>query len=174
MGWLFGYDTRKELADHLIRGNGVHTLKHCWVGNNLWTVQEGTKQDGSVVRFVALYLCKGNRHSRYAWGYKDVNESMGPGETSCPLSYIELVEAHEKEHGYAPVGYAAEWRQKVRDRVFRTSRKFKEGQRIKLYGNEYEVRSPCLRGDYWIDFNGALFRLKRSQVKDVEEITCAN
>ena len=42
MGWLFGWNTRKELADHLISGNGVRTLKHCFKGNNLWAVQEYT------------------------------------------------------------------------------------------------------------------------------------
>ena len=173
MGWLFGYDTRKELADHLIRGNGAHMLKHCWVGNNLWTVQEWTKQDGSVVRFVALYMCKGNRHSKYAWRYKDVDESMGPDETSCPLSYIELVEAHEKEHGYAPVGYAAEWRQRVRDRVTKSKRKFEVGQRIRLYGREYVVAHVFPNGVYGvydIDNGSTMYRLKRSQIKYVEMI----
>jgi hypothetical protein len=34
MGWLFGWNTRKDLADHLITGNGVKTIKHCFKGNN--------------------------------------------------------------------------------------------------------------------------------------------
>ena len=174
MGWLFGYDTRKELADHLIRGNGVHTLKHCWVGNNLWTVQEVEQNQEllgrTATRFVCLYLIKGRNYSRDGWGYKGVSEDMGPSETSCPLSYIELVEAHEKEHGYAPVGYAAEWRQRVRERVARSKRKLEVGQRIRLYGHEYVVAHVFPRGAYGIDNGSTMYRLKRSQIKYVEMI----
>ena len=168
MGWLFGYNTRRELAEHLIRGNGVHTLKHCWVGNNLWAVQEGEKQDGSVVRFVALYLIKGRNNSRDGWGYKDVDESMGPYETSCPVSYIELVEAHEKERGYEPAGYAAEWRQKVRDRAVRAKRKLEVGQDIRLGDTEYRVVEKLGNRGYRVDDGHTYFRLSRSQARYAE------
>jgi hypothetical protein len=131
MGWLFGWNTRKELADHLISGNGVHTLKHCFRGNNLWAVQEGVKQDGTVVRFIALYLIKGRNNSRDGWGYKDMDESAGPCSTSCPLGYIEMVEAHEREHGYRPVGYTTEWRTRVRELAAKKAVKLVEGQKIK-------------------------------------------
>ena len=43
MGWLFGWDSRSDLARHLTR-NGedrfLTTHAHCCVGNVLWTVQE--------------------------------------------------------------------------------------------------------------------------------------
>lgn len=68
MGWLFGWSTRGELADHLISGNGVKTIKHAWKGNNLWAVQEGTKRDGTKELFIALYLTKGRTNSRDGWG----------------------------------------------------------------------------------------------------------
>ena len=95
---------------------------------------------------------------------------MGPSETSCPLSYIELVEAHEKEHGYAPVGYAAEWRQRVRERVARSKRKLEVGQRIRLYGHEYVVAHVFPNGVYGVDNGSTMYRMKRWQIKDVEVI----
>ena len=74
MGWLFGWNTRKELVDHLCEGNGVKTLKRCFKGNNMWAVQQ--TEDGLV--FAVLYLIKGRNESRDGWGYKDVDETMGP------------------------------------------------------------------------------------------------
>ena len=163
MGWLFGYDTRKELADHLIRGNGVHTLKHCWVGNNLWTVQEWTKQDGSVVRFVALYLCKGNRHSRYAWGYKDVDETMGPYQHDFPVSWLDLLSPIDSE-------YALEWRANVRKRAEQMAR-FKLGTTWAYAGHEYTIverRSPT---SFRVkDECGDTWRMKLSQLLHAEEV----
>ena len=119
MGWLFGWYERKDLIEHLVNGNGLKTIKHCFCGNNLWAVQEGTRQDGTTIRFIALYLLKGSprvHDDPHNWGYKYIDESMGPCEQTCPISYIEMVEAHEKEHGYGPQSDAAEWRQKVRER----------------------------------------------------------
>lgn len=105
MGWLFGWNTRRQLIDHLVHTNGVKTLKHCFKGNNMWAVQEGTKQDGSTIRFIALYLL---RSSRDGWGYKDMDESAGPYYYNCPPGYLDMVKDVE------PIGYAKEWREKVR------------------------------------------------------------
>jgi hypothetical protein len=41
------------------------------------------------------------------WGYKDLDETVGPTAIDCPLSYLD---APHRE----PVGYAAEWRNRVR------------------------------------------------------------
>ena len=110
MGWLFGWNTRKELADHLLYGNGVKTIKHCFKGNNVWAVQEYTYPDtdwdgaphpkaGQVTRFIGLYLIKGGdtynvktgRRNRDGWGYKDMDESAGPCYYNCPLAYLDMV-----------------------------------------------------------------------------------
>lgn len=169
MGYLFGWNSRKELAEHLLRGNGVRTLKNAWKGNNLWAVQEyQNKGDARPTRFVALYLCRGRADSRDGWGYKDIDESMGPSETSCPISFIELVEEHEKEHGYGPRSYAAEWREKVRANHAKGQRTLDVGQRLQLYGRDYEVAAKLDGGHYRIiNQVGDLFRMKKSQVKDV-------
>lgn len=169
MGWLYGWNSRKELAEHLLRGNGVVTIKNAWKGNNLWAVQEyQNKGDARLTRFVALYLCRGRADSRDGWGYKDIDESMGPSETSCPLSFIEMVEEHEKANGYEPVGYAAEWRDRVREIHAKGKRTLEVGQQFKLYGRDYSVTAKLERGFYRvINSVGDLFRMKPSQVKDV-------
>lgn len=169
MGWLFGWNTRKQLADHLLEGNGVKTIKHCWKGNNLWAVQEYTYKDGpktgQTVRFIALYLCRGRKNTRDGWGYKDMDESAGPYYFNCPISYLDMVPD--------PGGYATEWRAKVREQHAKANQKLVEGQKIKLYGIDYDVGKPRGKGTYWIWMTGtsAQFHLPKRMLKDVEVLS---
>lgn len=173
MGWLFSerWQTRESLRKHLVSGNGVKTLKSCWVGNNLWAVQESTytqgEKTGQTVRFVCLYLCAKHGKGLDGWGYKDVDESAGPCQTTCPVSYIEMVEDWEREHGQKPVGYAAEWRERVREA--HTKVVLTEGQEIMLYDLEYVVVSKKKGGCYWIKLKStaSLFHLPRRMLKHV-------
>lgn len=173
MGWLFSerWPTRASLREHLVNDNGVKTLKSCWVGNDLWAVQEGTKADGSVIRFVCLYMCRWHGKDLQGWGYKDVPETAGPSAMSCPVSYIELVEAHEREHGYEPAGYAARWRKWVREAVARKKLELTEGQKIKLYGDEYVVGERRKGGAYYIWFGTIRYTLPRRMFKHVVIVT---
>lgn len=183
MGWLFGWNTRKELADHLIEGNGVKTIKHCFKGNNIWAVNEytypadssDTERAGKTIRYIIIYLIKGvntynartGRRGGDGWGYKDVDESAGPYYYNCPISYIEMVEAHEREHGYAPHRGAKEWRAAVREKQALASRKLVEGQKIRLYGNEYTVGKKEGRRQYvWM--YTTRYNLPPRMMKDVE------
>ena len=168
MGWLFGWDTRKQLADHLISGNGVKTIKHCFKGNNLWAVQEGTTHSGLPVRFIALYLIRGSdtysartgKRSRDGWGYKDMDESSGPYYYNCPLSYLDMVPEPDSQ-------YAKEWRAKVRENHAKAGRKLVEGQKIKLYGREYTVGEKVGRRQYIWDYT-TMYNLPLRMMKDVE------
>lgn len=171
MGWLFGWDTRKQLADHLLNDNGLKTIKHCFKGNNIWAVQEYTYPDshanaGQTVQFIALYLIKGpvfgRGHLRDGWGYKDMDESAGPCHYNCPISYLDMVPD--------PGGYATEWRAKVREHHAMSSRKFVQGQRIKLYDKEYTVGVARPHGGYTIWDYDHPYRITRSQIKHIEVI----
>lgn len=174
MGWLFSsrWTNKQEMRRHLTEENGIKTIKSCWKGNNLWAVQEYTYSDGpeagKTVRFVALYLC---RFHKDEGGYKDMDESSGPYYYNCPISYIEMVEAHERENCYGPRSYAAEWRESVRKNYAKANRMLAIGQIFKLYGKEYVVRSYKRAGGPYIIANldvGQEFLLKKSRIKDVE------
>ena len=119
MGWLFGWSTRKDLVDHLCEGNGVKTLKRCFKGNNMWAVQ----QTEAGTTFAVLYLIKGpaygNKNDRDGWGYKDVDETMGPHKLDFPVSWLDLLSP-------ALGDYAVEWRANVRKRAAELAR-FKVG-----------------------------------------------
>lgn len=114
MGWLFGWKTRKELVEHLINGNGLKTIKHTSIGTNLWAVQEGKGQDGETIVSAVLYLIQGpafgkNKDDPNAWGYKDVDETMGPCRIDFPASWLSLLSPIQSP-------YALEWRAAVKAR----------------------------------------------------------
>lgn len=153
MGWLYGWDTRKELIDHLVSGNGVTTHKHCCVGNDMWAVQEGTKSDGTTVKFIELYLLRGmdtysKRTGEYrqngGWGYKDMGETCGPNAISCPLAYLSAVPDPR-------VGYSTEWRERVMARAAKARQKFSVGDKVRLYRREYTITEVLPRGKYRLD-----------------------
>lgn len=108
MGWLFGHYTRASLVEHLTNGNDVKTLKRCFRGNNMWAVQE--TKDGIV--FACLYMLRGTpsiKNDPCNWGYKDVDETMGPYQTDFPVSWLSLLSPTDSE-------YALKWREAVRER----------------------------------------------------------
>jgi len=109
MGWLFTHgSTRREQIAERTR-SWEHTtpegvvvkstcLRHCYRGGVfsgvLWSVWERTfTKDGQTVKpgewWIACDLLR--YQTGYGWGYKDMEEAMGPCEVSCPLCYLEMV-----------------------------------------------------------------------------------
>lgn len=155
MGWLFGWDSRKSLVRHLVEGNGIKTLKSCSVGNNLWTVQEYTTNEGEQVRFACLYLIKGPPYGRedgHGWGYKDVDESMGPYEISFPYTWLDLLTPTDSQ-------YANEWRARVKARGEKLQ-KATVGSKWFFRNGGYTVVKRC-SPTCWIvkDDNGYQYRM---------------
>lgn len=108
MGWLFGHYDRKSLVEHLTNGNGVETLKRCFRGNDMWAVQR--TKDGVV--FACLYMLRGNPRvtdDPCNWGYKDVDETMGPCRLDFPAGWLDLLSPTDSK-------YAVEWRKAVAER----------------------------------------------------------
>lgn len=163
MGWLFSqrWSTRKDLIDHLVKENSaVETLKHCCVGNNLWCVHRINEGD----TFICLYMMQLHRGDFPYWGYKDIDESMGPYQVNCPLSYLEGLSAAE--------GYAIEWRKRVREYHARRNRKLDINDKVRLPdGREFQVCATHGNAGYSVTqlpHQGLVYRLKRSQLSQVE------
>ena len=103
MGWLFNWDTRKELIADLTKDyKTFKTLRHCTRGNVLWALH---REAGAGKRFITAYLMQKDRSA--GWGYKPMDESMGPFYYTCPLSYIKDASPPVNEN-------AANWREQVR------------------------------------------------------------
>src|SRR4051812_31389516 len=77
--------------------------RHTVNGNNLWAIGQ-TERDGKPFRYVILFKLVPDT---WGWGYKPINEDMGPCYYDCPLEYVKAVEE------FAPMSFAEEWRTKV-------------------------------------------------------------
>ncbi len=108
MGWYYTYNaSRKDLICELTKGwnkkgySFAHVIRHCTRGNVLWTVWE---VKGPGPRPVLCHIgCDLLQNSSEGWGYKPMDEGMGPYYYTCPLSYLKI----------APEANAG-WRQLVR------------------------------------------------------------
>lgn len=162
MGWLFGHYERSTLIEHLVNGNGVKTLKHFLSGNNLWCVHE---HDGQ--RWACLYLLRGSpkvKNDPCNWGYKDVDETMGPNEISFPYTWLDLLTPTDSK-------YANEWRARVKARGEKLQ-KATIGSKWQGYGHTFEIikrRGPTsfrAKDEY-----GEMWRLTSRNISKMENLS---
>ncbi len=109
MGWTFPYDTptRKSIVEDIMGSynrptEGWHILDQrstCY-GRHLWLAI----QNPGGSKLVCLFLLQ---KSDGLWGYKAVDESMGPCYYDCPQSVIDAAGPTESK-------YAQEWRAEVK------------------------------------------------------------
>ena len=136
MGWLYStdWDSKATLIRHLtadgFAGEGSKCLAKCVRGNALWTVFERPIEGRVPLRMIVLFLVQSHRTGEVyydGWGYKDVDESMGPCEVSCPGKFLDMVPD--------PGGYATAWRERVRAVATQNAARraaVKVGQRVYL------------------------------------------
>lgn len=135
MGWLVGWDSKREVVEHLRRQAGERLLHSAVVGRVLWTVEKTDLKPGL---FIGCYLLDGGRGQGVLdprWGYKDICESMGPTEVSCPLSYLEVVPQADSPH-------AAGWRERVRQYHAAKAQRVAVGRSARP-GDEVVLREGC-------------------------------
>ena len=114
MGWYYGWSSKKELIQELVKtyttsiGESSLTLRHCYRGNTyrgvLWSVKFITHANKSS----EIIICCDLLHRKYndGWGFKPMDETMGPCYYSCPMSYLNMVPIPDSI-------YAINWRSKV-------------------------------------------------------------
>jgi hypothetical protein len=82
-------------------------LAHCCVGNILWTANEVTVDGVLEDRWIGCDAL--NRGTGDGWGYKPMDEDMGPYYFSCPVSYLDMATPHKGSE------YSVKWRENVRE-----------------------------------------------------------
>ncbi len=126
-----------------------------------------TDKDGSFT-FAAVFL---TRYDDGCWGYKDMEESAGPGESRAPLSILNLLSELKD-----PDSYAHAWRQRCRD--WAAIPDYAEGDKIKLVspvtlsdGSTCQIvtathyrRGRQKRRCYRIEETGSLVRLSKASL----------
>lgn len=80
---------------------------------------------GEIFAIVCLVRWNPRDKEGLVFGYKDMDESMGPCEDHCPKSILDLLTPTEKE-------YALDWRRRCRENLARRTRRVEDGDRIRL------------------------------------------
>ena len=104
MGTFSGYYSRQDVVDDLVQqySTGGFTIidrKATQFGRHLWMLIQ-PKEGPSFICLFLLSSYKGD------WGYKPVDESMGPAQWDCPVSLIQQADPPTTE-------YATNWRNEV-------------------------------------------------------------
>lgn len=116
MGWTFyhvdawnGKIDRKAECDALYTWNNEQTgdscrvLKSSMVGSTWYGACERTRPNEKPYVFAGVCLTRLDSKEYCNFGYKDMDESMGPFQRDCPVSILNLLSTTEYE-------YAVEWR----------------------------------------------------------------
>ncbi len=106
-------DIVKELLTPLRDKNRLHESKVVvedgeWI---LWTVEHGEK-DGKPFQFIGCYLLRQANGDSGDWGYKPMDETMGPCFGSVPLDWLDKYPCIVPEEYMR--GNSDEWRKQVR------------------------------------------------------------
>ena len=99
MGWYYPFGAtlkglKGELTENFVGPNGSRKcLASCFRGNIcfrgvLWSVWEVEESNGNSFRYIECDLMECRNGS---WGYKSMDEKMGPLYYSCPLKYLRMV-----------------------------------------------------------------------------------
>jgi hypothetical protein len=78
------------------------------VGNSLWMVRETTITppggEPKIHKWIGLDLLESGGDG---WGWKDMDESTGPYDTSCPAEFLDMAPQPDGE-------FCAKWREAIR------------------------------------------------------------
>ena len=150
MGWLFKSEMtqKNQLVQELVKSSDsrryrgsnnddsryylTKCISYSLRGNILWSVMERTTFNSAndseieTKRFICCDILSYSKEHR-CWGYKDLQESMGPAYYSCPLSYLKKVPVADGE-------YAVAWREGVENYHARKKsiRKIEVGNKVRL------------------------------------------
>lgn len=171
MGWL--YNTHPQSKEAFIKEilqdfNKTLLLAHSVRDNRLWVLAQNPGQEP----FIILFLLE--RHDG-CWGYKDMDESMGPYYYDCPLSYLDRA---PEPMGFCRdhAGSGKSWRDHVREHhaqvAARRHSRPRVGDEIVLADERFPGRGGTYRvtadlGRRGIELNGYI-RMKSHQIKWVE------
>jgi hypothetical protein len=118
MGWLFQNDKLRHQtpAEYITRAfthdnetTAATVITAAAVGGTIYVaIRNHDKTTGKSYVFCGVILFKNNE--RDGFGYKDMDESMGPCEVDCPDRIMRLLSPIEE---IPNPGYAAEWRKSV-------------------------------------------------------------
>ena len=143
MGWLFmsrhsmGYPSPKAYLDAQFTydrrqedgcSRDLKVLASSCPQNRVYYAAAQVMTDGiggEIFAIVCLVRWNPANRDGHQFGYKDMEESMGPCEAGCPARILDLLTPTTNEH-------ALDWRRRCRENLGRRARKVEHGDIIKL------------------------------------------
>ena len=174
MGWLYPYGaSKKQVIETVTKGwdndrSICLTLKHCVRGNVVWTVQETlVKETGQIIRWIGCYLLASSEGS---WGYKSMDESMGPFYYSCPLSYLEMVPKVENKDWRDEVKKHHANRKSSSQGLTKAFNSLKDGQSVLLHLKNCKPKEMTLKSvrPLRATHKGTIYRVPRKYIDRFE------
>ena len=141
MGWLHEFNAEFHKADGSVDrrlccdrklnwdskdadGNVIAThrvLKSAMVGSTYYAAVRSERKGQEPQVWAAVFLtCGRTKHDGTEWGYKDMDETMGPYEDKCPASILALLTPTDSE-------YAKAWRERCRKNIAEAAERRKNG-----------------------------------------------
>jgi len=162
MGWDFcsAWTKQADVKNYLLGSFTEKVLAHKTTayGRRLWVAVEAA--DGT--RNIVLALLDKEAGSGW-WGFKTMDESMGPYYWDCPTSLLDLMGEPRNED-------ARQWRAEVRRRAAAGKRTLDVGTEFKhSNGTIYRITEVLPRGAYRVvDGLGNAYKLPKSHVAHIE------
>lgn len=183
MGWLFmsrasldGHKSAKSYLDAQFTyerlqqegsTRGLKVLSSSCPGNRVYyaaTQEMANGVGGEIFAIVCLVRWNPRDKEGYIFGYKDMEESMGPCEDECPARILDMLSPTDNKN-------ALDWRARCRANNALRSRKLNDGDRIRLpepitfvdghKGQEFIVRRRGRRIVLRDPDTGGLYRISR-------------
>ncbi len=172
MGWTYNAHpcSKESFVKQILMESGA-ILAHSVRGNRLWTIYQPKGSEADP--FILLFLLS---RSNGCWGYKDMDETMGPYFFDCPLSFLDIVPEPEKGCHLSLGETGKSWRDHVREyhakRREDASRRPEVGDKVIIsndtypgYGGEYTITHNLGRRGFMLN---EVLRINCRQVKKVE------
>lgn len=168
MGWTFTNTDlkRKEAINELYNWDSdryrTRVLKSVMKGSVYYGAVEQICKDTAIrtVTGVVVLTSSDKKHG-YNFGYKSIDETMGPGYYDCPRSILNLLTDTDNE-------YALEWRKNCRENLSRPKLSdLPIGTRIKVKLNGEEMvltkYPPCcqFRTPVWVNLKNHTYISKK-------------
>lgn len=138
-------------------------LKIMNYGNTYYVAVEATPKDGNPQVFAAIILTRTDRDGW--WYYKDMDETMGPVESQCPKTILNLLSPTTSD-------YAQQWRERCHQWHRRPRPKI--GDKVRLrepwepYGSEFiKVKWHHTNGVYQSVKTGHHVRLRTAEIAEI-------
>lgn len=130
-------------------------------------IEQTNKESGEREVWAAIFLLDFKGDGSCNFGWKDMDETMGPCEAECPERILKLLTPTTND-------YANDWRQRCWNNINqrKAQPKIAPGCTVVLFGREYAIAESLGRKGYAADgvADHVRYRIRLSQVPKISEV----